>query len=115
MDLIRPALWTLLIICLAGCNTAGPDPSRAAEETRFETRNLPEQKASLKKMTEGMTDREKGEFIDCMTTVAIKAHRGANVSPRGEDFMKPLRGMTRAEIEARAREIRDNERGGQAE
>jgi len=114
MNLIRPALWALIIICLAGCSTAGPEPSPTAKEFRFETKNLATQKASLKKMTEGMTDDQKKEFLDCMATVAQRGHAKTKyVDPNGEEFMKPLRGMTRAEIEARAKEIRAQERASQ--
>lgn len=114
MYLIRSALWVLLVMCLAGCGTAAPEPSATSKEFRFETKNLTTQKASLKKMTEGMTDEKKKEFLDCMTTVAQRGHSKTKyVDPSGEEFMKPLRGMTRSEIEARAKEIREQERAAQ--
>jgi hypothetical protein len=114
MSPLRSCIYAWLLLTVAGCNppeSAGPS---AAAETKFDTRNLDAQKASLKKMTEGMSEQEKKDFVDCMTTVALRAHANKPGAPSAEDFMKPLQGMTKAEIEARAKEINGQQSAGQA-
>jgi hypothetical protein len=96
----------LLVAGMAGCDSAGSGGSAAAN-VKFDSTTLDTQRESSKKMVEGLPEDQQKAFISDMTTVASGSGQAA--APSAAEFFKPLHGMTKAEIETKAREIRARE------
>jgi hypothetical protein len=92
------ACLLVLLAMVAGC---GGEP-------RFDATDEATAKASVDRMTAGMTAAQKDEFTKSMTTVmvapALKGGVPKDQSPNS--LRKPLHGMTAAEITAKAESIR---------
>jgi hypothetical protein len=101
------AVSALCLLTLAGCGAA-----------RFDATDDASAEASMKTMGAGMSDQQKEEFqADCMAVVmptALNSALGAAfstegetpVAARGANVMKPLHGLTVAQIHAQAEEVR---------
>jgi hypothetical protein len=74
---------------------------------KFDSTTLDTQRETSKKMVEGLPEDQQKAFINDMTTVASGSGQAA--APSAAEFFKPLHGMTKAEIEAKAREIKARE------
>lgn len=90
----------LIILDLAGCgSTAG------TESIKLDATDARSSLESLHKMTTGMSDGERKAFMESASGVAIRMNQGTQNNLSVETFWKAMHGMTKAEIEAKAREI----------
>lgn len=94
---------------LAGCDPAGETGNNAF---KFDATSVATSLQSLQKMSEGMTEEQKKEFGEGATAVAFRANSGTQNGASAETFWKGVHGMTKAEIEAKAREIKAQEAAG---
>jgi Family of unknown function (DUF6694) len=94
----------LIILGLSGCDSAG-----GTNSVKFDATDLKSSLESLKKMTTGLSEGERKVFINAGTTVALRMNQGTNNTASAETFWKGVHGMTKAEIEAKAREIEAQE------
>jgi len=97
-------LGGFLILCLAGCGSTGPTDS-----VKFDATDLKSSLESLHKMSAGMSETQKKSFSESATAVAIRMNQGTQNNTSAETFWKGMHGMTKAEIEAKAREIEAQE------
>ena len=95
-------LSTLLLLAAGGCSSA---------DAPFDGSSEAAAQASLARMTDGMTPDEKTRFTkDCMLVaigdagVLLPGAEGADAT------LTALDGMTREQIESRAKELRENRR-----
>jgi hypothetical protein len=109
MNCKRAVSCVILVAGLAGCGVSGlggtPDPN-----LKFDGATLETQRESSRKMVDGLPEAEQKAFISDMTTVASGS--GQVAAPTAAEYFRPLHGLTKAEIEAKAREIRARESAG---
>jgi hypothetical protein len=94
----------LVILGLSGCDAADGTDSVKLDATSHKS-----SLESLQKMTAGMSDEQKKAFVEAATTVAFRMNEGTQNTASAETFWKGVHGMTKAEIEAKAREIQAKE------
>lgn len=90
----------LVILGLAGCGATGGTDSIKLDATDART-----SLESLHKMAAGMSEGERRAFVESASGVAIRMNQGTQNNLSADTFWKALHGMTKAEIEAKAREI----------
>src|SRR5262245_60957814 len=102
--LCRPAFigW-LVFLGLSGCDMAGG--TGGTDSVKFDASSLASSMESLQKMTAGMSEEQKKTFSESATAVAFQMNQGTKNTESAETFWKGVHGMTKAEIEAKAREI----------
>jgi hypothetical protein len=97
----------LVVFGLVGCDAAGGNNS-----VKFDATSLATSRESLQKMTAGMSDEQKKQFSKSATAVAFRMNEGTQNSATAEGLWKGVHGMTKSEIEAKAREIEAQENAG---
>jgi hypothetical protein len=90
----------LVFVGLSGCEMAG-----GTDSVKFDATSAASARESLQKMTAGMSEDQKKTFVESATAVAFRMNEGTQNTASPETFWKGVQGMTRAEIEAKAREI----------
>jgi len=90
----------LVFLGLSGCEMAG-----GMDSVKFDATSAASAKESLQKMTAAMSEEQKKAFIEAATSVAFRLNEGTQNTASLETFWKGVHGMTRAEIETKAREI----------
>jgi hypothetical protein len=93
-------LGGLVILCLAGCGAIG-----GSDSVKFDATDAKSSYESLRKMTTGMSDGEQKAFRESASAVTFHMNQGTQNTSSGETYWKDIHGMTKAEIETKAREI----------
>jgi hypothetical protein len=99
----RAFIGWLVFLGLSGCDMAGG--TGGTDSVKFDATSAASAMESLKKMTAGMSEEQKKSFVESATAVAFRMNEGTKNTESAETFWKGVHGMTKAEIEAKAREI----------
>lgn len=91
----------LIFLCLAGCDSVGGTNG----SIKLDATDAKSALQSLHKMTTGMADEDRKAFVSSASGVAIRMNQGTQNNLSADTFWKALHGMTKSEIEAKAREI----------
>lgn len=87
----------LVVVGCVGCNSSS--------NVKFDATDLASAGKSIEKMTAGMTDAQRQEFVGRATAVSVLLKPSTPNTSSGDTLWKGIHGMTKSEIEAKAKEL----------
>jgi len=87
----------LIAVSLPGCDSSSA--------VKFDATDLDTAGKSIEKMTSDMTDEQRQKFVARATAVSVLLKPGTSNASPTDTVWKGIHGMTKAEIEAKAKEL----------